>query len=57
MLKYRMGMRARSIKIDERLYRRLKELCHKEKRTISGQLEYILEMYLKIKRGQKQNSV
>ena len=50
-------MRARSIKINENLYKKLKELCYKEKRTISGQLEYILEVYLKIKEAKKKEKI
>jgi len=48
-------MRARSIKIKEELYKKLKNLCYKEKRTLSGQLEYILEIYLKTGPAKKHN--
>ncbi len=42
-------MKYKSVKVDKRIYEQLKDLCSKEKRTISGQLEYILERYLKEK--------
>jgi len=47
-------MKYKSIKVDKKVYKQLKNLCEKEKRTISGQLEYVLERYLK-KEKKKEN--
>lgn len=42
-----MEVRYRSIKIEEDLYKKLKNLAYQEGRTLAGQLRVILKFYLK----------
>lgn len=47
-------MKYKSIKVNKKIYDKIKSLSKEEKRTISGQLEYVLERYLK--KGKKKGN-
>jgi len=49
-------MKYKSIKVNKKIYDKIKSLSKEEKRTISGQLEYVLERYLKKEKKKENNA-
>ena len=49
-------MKYKSIKVNKKIYDKIKSLSKEEKRTISGQLEYVLERYLKKEKKKESNA-
>lgn len=46
-------MKPTSIRLDEKLYEKIKQEAEKEKRSISKQIEYIIERYYGIQSKEK----
>ncbi len=44
-----------NLRIDENLWRKLKEIAFEEKRSINSQINYIIEKYVEEKEKEKEN--